>query len=113
MNYDPSDPDTVANPYPHFSALRKKDPIHWNVKLKSWIITRYEDVRYILSSDKITVDRLNTFYSKLPSNEATLLEEIVKSAIRATTLKTVNVSSDILLLYFIIKSSKFTEIFNF
>ena len=78
MNYDPSDPNTVANPYPYFSALRKEDPIHWHVKLKSWIITRYDDVRSILSSDNITVDRLNTFYSKLPSDEAQLLKEIVK-----------------------------------
>ena len=78
MNYDPSDPNTLANPYPYFSSLRKKDPIHWNVKLKSWIVTRYDDVRSILSSDNITVDRLNTFYSKLPSNEAKLLKEIVK-----------------------------------
>ncbi|MFL2793169.1 MAG: cytochrome P450 [Paracoccaceae bacterium] len=78
MNYDPSDPNTVANPYPYFSALRKKDPIHWHVKLKSWIITRYDDVRSILSSDNITVDRLNNFYSKLPGDEAKLLEEIVK-----------------------------------
>ena len=77
MNYDPSDPQTLANPYPYFSSLRKDDPIHWNVKLKSWIITRYDDVKSILSSDKITVDRLNTFYSKLPSNEAKLLGEIV------------------------------------
>ena len=78
MNYDPSDPKTVANPYPYFSALRKDDPIHWHVKLKSWIITRYDDVRSILSSDNITVDRLNNFYSKLPSDEAALLKEIVK-----------------------------------
>ena len=78
MNYDPSDPNILANPYPYFSSLRKEDPIHWNVKLKSWIITRYDDVRSILSSDNITVDRLNTFYSKLASDEAQLLEEIVK-----------------------------------
>ena len=78
MNYDPSDPNILANPYPYFSSLRKEDPIHWNAKLKSWIITRYDDVRSILSSDNITVDRLNTFYSKLPSDEAKLLEEIVK-----------------------------------
>ena len=78
MNYDPSDPNILANPYPYFSSLRQEDPIHWNAKLKSWIITRYDDVRSILSSDNITVDRLNTFYSKLPSDEAKLLEEIVK-----------------------------------
>ena len=77
MNYDPSDPNTLANPYPYFSILRRDDPIHWNVALKSWIITRYEDVKSILSSDNITVDRLNNFYRKLPSNEAKLLAEIV------------------------------------
>ena len=78
MNYDPSDPNILSSPYPYFYSLRKEDPIHWNAKLKSWIITRYDDVRSILSSDNITVDRLNTFYSKLPSDEAKLLEEIVK-----------------------------------
>ena len=78
MNYDPSDPNTLANPYPYFLALRNEDPIHWHTKLKSWIITRYEDVRSILSSDNITVDRLNNFYSKLPTKEAKLLAEIVK-----------------------------------
>ena len=78
MNYDPSDPNTLANPYPYFLALRNKDPIHWHTKLKSWIITRYDDVRSILSSDNITVDRLNNFYSKLPTKEAKLLAEIVK-----------------------------------
>ena len=47
MNYDPSDPNTLANPYPYFLALRNEDPIHWHTKLKSWIITRYDDVRSI------------------------------------------------------------------
>ena len=78
MNYDPSDPNTLSNPYPYFSMLRRDDPIHWSMALKSWIITRYEDVKSILSSDNITVDRLNNFYSRLPSNEAKLLAEIVK-----------------------------------
>ena len=27
MNYDPSDPNTLANPYPYFLALRNEDPI--------------------------------------------------------------------------------------
>ena len=78
MIYDPSDPRTLANPYPCFSYLRKNDPIHWNSSLKSWVITRYEDVRKILSEDFITVDRLNNFYKKLPSKEAQILEEIIK-----------------------------------
>ena len=78
MIYDPSDPEILANPYPYFSHLRRTDPVHWNNSLKSWVITRYDDVRKILSEDFITVDRLNRFYSKLPGKEAKLLEEIIK-----------------------------------
>ncbi len=78
MIYDPSKPEILANPYPYFSYLRRTDPVHWNNSLKSWVITRYDDVRKILSEDFVTVDRLNTFYSKLPGKEAKLLEEIIK-----------------------------------
>ena len=78
MIYDPSNPEILANPYPYFSYLRRTDPVHWNNSLKSWVITRYDDVRKILSEDFITVDRLNRFYSKLPGKEAKLLEEIIK-----------------------------------
>tara|TARA_X000001036_G_scaffold114301_1_gene107354 strand:+ start:419 stop:1630 length:1212 start_codon:yes stop_codon:yes gene_type:complete len=78
MIYDPSDPETLSNPYPYFSYLRRTDPVHWNNSLKSWVITKYDDVRKILSEDFITVDRLNRFYSKLPGKEAKLLEEIIK-----------------------------------
>ena len=75
MIYDPSDPETLSNPYPYFSYLRRTDPVHWNNSLKSWVITKYDDVRKILSEDFITVDRLNRFYSKLPGKEAKLLED--------------------------------------
>ncbi len=78
MIYDPSNPEILANPYPYLSYLRRKDPVHWNNSLKSWVITRYDDVRKILSEDFITVDRLNRFYRKLPGKEAKLLEEIIK-----------------------------------
>ena len=78
MIYDPSDPETLSNPYPYFSYLRRTDPVHWNNSLNSWVITKYDDVRKILSEDFITVDRLNRFYSKLPGKEAKLLEEIIK-----------------------------------
>ena len=78
MIYDPSDPETLSNPYPYFSYLRRTDPVHWNNSLNSWVITKYDDVRKILSEDFITVDRLNRFYSKLPGKDARLLEEIIK-----------------------------------
>ena len=45
--------------------------------LKSWIITRYNDVRDLLLSDHLSVNRLAQFYSALPPADAALLKDIV------------------------------------
>jgi cytochrome P450 len=38
------DPDVLANPYPLYHRLRNEDPIHWDVFLHAWVVTRYADV---------------------------------------------------------------------
>ncbi len=75
--FDPSDPEVMANPYPIYARLRDEDPVHWSPVLKSWVITRYEDVRDLLLSDALSIDRLSPFYRSLPAEEAALLREIV------------------------------------
>lgn len=75
--YDPSDPDVMANPFPVYARLREEDPVHWSPALKSWIITRYTDVRDLLLSDQLSVNRLVQFYSALPPKEAALLKDII------------------------------------
>jgi pimeloyl-[acyl-carrier protein] synthase len=42
------DPEVLANPYPLFKRIRTADPVHWDVYLHSWIVTRYEDVAHVL-----------------------------------------------------------------
>lgn len=75
--YDPSDPEVMANPFPVYARLREEDPVHWSPSLKSWIITRYTDVRDLLLSDHLSVNRLVKFYSALPPKEAELLHDII------------------------------------
>ncbi|MCE8005661.1 cytochrome P450 [Aestuariivita sp.] len=75
--YDPSDPGVMANPFPVYARLRDEDPVHWSPSLKSWIITRYHDVRDMLLSDHLSVNRLVQFYSALPPKEAALLKDII------------------------------------
>jgi cytochrome P450 len=75
--YDPSDPAVMADPFPVYARLREEDPAHWAPSLKSWIITRYADVRDLLLSDDLSVNRLIGFYSALPPREAELLRDIV------------------------------------
>ena len=75
--YDPSDPSVMADPFPVYARLREDDPVHWSPSLKSWIITRYTDVRDLLLSDHLSVNRLAQFYKSLPPADAALLKDIV------------------------------------
>jgi len=42
------DPEVLANPYPLFHRLRTEDPVHWDVFLHAWVVTRYVDVLEVL-----------------------------------------------------------------
>src|SRR5580698_2807906 len=44
------DPAVLANPYPLFDRLRREDPVHWDMYLHAWIVTRYPDVLEVLHS---------------------------------------------------------------
>jgi len=44
------DPEVLGNPYPLFCRLRTEDPVHWDVFLHTWVVTRYIDVLEVLHS---------------------------------------------------------------
>lgn len=52
------DPDVLANPYPLFRRLRTEDPVHWDVFLHTWVVTRYVDVLEVLHT--FSADRTHT-----------------------------------------------------
>ncbi len=52
------DPAVLANPYPLFHRLRREDPVHWDVYLHAWIVTRYADVLDVLHN--FSADRTPT-----------------------------------------------------
>jgi len=37
-------PDFYRNPYSAYSALRRRDPVHWDEAHQLWVVTRYADV---------------------------------------------------------------------
>ena len=41
-------PDVIADPYPLFARLREEDPVHWNAAYQLWVVTRYDDVVWIV-----------------------------------------------------------------
>jgi hypothetical protein len=43
--FDPSEPDVLANPYASLKDWRERDPIHWNPVLQRWMVLRHRDVQ--------------------------------------------------------------------
>ncbi|MFN0178513.1 MAG: cytochrome P450 [Gemmatimonadales bacterium] len=41
-------PDVIADPYDYFGRLRETDPIHWNARSELWIVTRYDDLVWLV-----------------------------------------------------------------
>ncbi len=63
---DPEDlfaPEVIADPYAYFGRLRETDPVHWNPRAEMWIVTRYDDLVWLVrhhelfSSAVIETDR--------------------------------------------------------
>jgi cytochrome P450 len=42
--FDPFSPSVVADPHPHYAALRAASPVHHAVDHDLWLVTRYDDV---------------------------------------------------------------------
>ncbi|MCX7272368.1 MAG: cytochrome P450 [Burkholderiales bacterium] len=79
IDWHPEDPATLANPYPLFSRMRDEDPCHWSPRLRSWVLTRYDDVRRACHDrDRYSSDRLRPFFAAMPADEASRIADIVR-----------------------------------
>ena len=58
VRFDPFTDATIADPYPHYAALRAADPVHWSEKLRAWVLFRHDDVAAVLRDDvRFSADR--------------------------------------------------------
>jgi cytochrome P450 len=78
VNYVPSDPVTLADPFPTYRRLRDEDPAHWSPALKSWVLTRYEDVKRVCLDTRMSSDRLRPFFATLPGAEAARMTDLIR-----------------------------------
>lgn len=76
--YDPSNPAIRANPFPFYEALQEQDPVHWSPAIKSWVITRYDDVRQVAMSPSMSSDRLRPFYEALKDERRDILSGVMR-----------------------------------
>jgi cytochrome P450 len=61
----------LADPYPLFHRLRREDPVHWNERLNSWMLTRYDDVLAASRDPRMASDRASVNMSALPEPQRT------------------------------------------
>lgn len=79
IDWRPEDPATLADPYPQFAQMREHDPCHWSPRLRSWVLTRYDDVKAVcLDKEHTSSDRLKPFFATLPSPEAERLQNLIR-----------------------------------
>jgi cytochrome P450 len=51
-------PAAVADPYSYLGALRTEDPVYWNARYRSWVLTRHEDVSTAMTDPRFSSDRI-------------------------------------------------------
>src|SRR3569623_3458964 len=42
------DPAVHADPFPFYMRLREEAPVAWDPFMHTWVVTRYEDVHFVL-----------------------------------------------------------------
>lgn len=57
--FNPFAPGVLADPYPMYRALLRENPVSWNAMMEMWILTRYDDVDYVLTAPNMSADRRN------------------------------------------------------
>jgi cytochrome P450 len=76
--FNPADPAVRADPHPILARMRNEDPVHWHPRLRSWILTRYDDVKFALGTEAMSPNRLTPFYDKLPGETRSALTEMMR-----------------------------------
>ncbi len=78
IDFRPEDPGFLADPFPFYRRMQDEDPCHWSPRLKSWVLTRYEDVKRVCLDRDISSNRLEPFFASLPGPEAARIGDIIR-----------------------------------
>jgi cytochrome P450 len=78
FDFRPDAPEFLRDPFPTYRRMREDDPVHWSPRLKSWVLTRYDDCKAVLQDKEVSSDRLRPFFATLPGPEAARIGQIVR-----------------------------------
>src|SRR5215467_1480188 len=63
IQFNPMDPEFVADPYPTYDRLRTEDPVHHS-PLGFWVLTRYADVIAMLRDPRLVKEPIAAFVAQ-------------------------------------------------
>ena len=78
LDFRPDDPAYLADPFPLYRRMQDEDPAHWSPRIKSWVLTRYEDVKRVCLDREMSSDRLRPFFASMPGTEAAKIGDIIR-----------------------------------
>ena len=70
--YRPLDQDTINNPYPIYDRLRIEEPVFWHDQTNSWVLSRYQDCRFVLNTHELFARDRRRVGMRLPTNQDNL-----------------------------------------
>ena len=65
FDFDPYDSAVIDDSYPAYRYLQDNDPVHYSHALRSWKLTRYEDVRPSLNDPRLSADRITPYLERI------------------------------------------------
>src|SRR5689334_7075077 len=77
VDFEPGTAEFLTDPFPVYRRLRDEEPAHWSPHLKSWLLTRYDDVKRCCLDSRMSSDRLRPFFAALPPTEVARMADLV------------------------------------
>lgn len=85
VTFVPNTAEWLADPYTSYRELREREPVHWSAALDHWVLTRYDDVAFVLKDERFSAanrspqrrwDRPTTMVTADPPEHARLRKSV-------------------------------------
>lgn len=79
IDFRPEDPAFHVDPFPLLRRMQDEDPLHWSPRMKAWVLTRYDDVRWASAdAQAMSSDRLRPYFATLPAAESGRMASLIR-----------------------------------